>query len=73
LRGLGELGPVQLWLAAFALAWALQCSFPVSSKEAIAYVWRWPALPRAVLVASLMYLALLLAPLEPPAFIYFRF
>jgi hypothetical protein len=54
-------------------AWLLQVLRPESSKELVARVLRWPALPRAVVVAGLAYLAMLLSPLDPPDFIYFRF
>jgi hypothetical protein len=57
----------------FVCAWLFQYLQPRSSKDLVAQVWTWPLLPRAVAVASLAYLVLLLAPLKPPAFIYFQF
>ena len=68
-----ELRPIACWLITFAAAWLLQVLRPESSKELADRLWRWPALPRALVIASLAYLAMLLAPLDPPEFIYFRF
>ncbi|HWO08926.1 MAG TPA: MBOAT family O-acyltransferase [Polyangiaceae bacterium] len=68
-----ELRPIALWSCTFLAAWLLQVLRPESSKELADRLWRWPALPRALVVASLAYLAMLLAPLDPPDFIYFRF
>jgi alginate O-acetyltransferase complex protein AlgI len=68
-----ELTPVAAWAGVFAVAWLIQNLRPQSSKELVAEFWRWPAVPRALLVGSLVYLAMLLAPLSPPDFIYFRF
>jgi alginate O-acetyltransferase complex protein AlgI len=73
LAALRELQPVELWFGVFVLAWLFQYLQPRSSKELVAQLWRWPLLPRALAVASLAYLAMLLAPLKPPAFIYFQF
>jgi hypothetical protein len=64
---------VLLWCGVFVAAWLLQVVFPESSKQLASRVLRWPALPRAVAVAGLAYLAMLLSPLDPPDFIYFRF
>jgi alginate O-acetyltransferase complex protein AlgI len=68
-----ELVPVVSWFCVFVAAWLMQYLRPQSSKELVAALWRWPALPRALAVGSLVYLAMLLAPLSPPEFIYFRF
>jgi D-alanyl-lipoteichoic acid acyltransferase DltB (MBOAT superfamily) len=73
LRELQELAPISLCFALFACAWLLQYLQPRSSKDLVAQIWGWPLLPRALTVASLAYLAMLLAPLKPPAFIYFQF
>jgi len=73
LATLKELRPAALWFGVFVLAWLFQYLQPRSSKELVAQLWRWPLLPRALAVASLAYLAMLLAPLSPPAFIYFQF
>jgi alginate O-acetyltransferase complex protein AlgI len=73
LADMRELAPVAAWSGVFVVTWLIQYLHPFSSKELIAKFWRWPALPRALLVGSLVYLAMLLAPLSPPDFIYFRF
>jgi alginate O-acetyltransferase complex protein AlgI len=73
LASLGELRPVLLWAGVFAAAWVLQVLRPESSKELADRILRWPALPRTIAVAGLAYLAMLLSPLDPPDFIYFRF
>jgi D-alanyl-lipoteichoic acid acyltransferase DltB (MBOAT superfamily) len=73
LAELQELAPVYVCLALFASAWLLQYLQPRSTKDLVVQVWGWPLLPRALAVASLAYLAMLLAPLKPPAFIYFQF
>lgn len=68
-----EVGPVALWAAVFVSAWLIQNLVPESSKELVARLWRWPSVPRALVLASLLYAAMLLAPLDPPEFIYFQF
>ena len=68
-----ELRPIAAWFVTFVAAWLLQLAKPESSKELAERLWRWPTLPRAIAVASLAYVAMLLAPLDPPDFIYFRF
>ena len=73
LAELRELTPVALWFGVFVIAWLLQYLQPRSSKELVADLWSWPMPPRAFAIASLAYLALLLSPLKPPAFIYFQF
>jgi alginate O-acetyltransferase complex protein AlgI len=73
LARLGELRPMLSWCGVFATAWLLQVIFPESSKQLASRVSGWPALPRAVAVAGLAYVAMLLSPLDPPDFIYFRF
>jgi len=73
LAELQELTPISLWFGLFVCAWLFQYLQPRSSKDLIAQLWGWPLLPRAIAVASLAYLAMLLAPLKPPAFIYFQF
>ena len=73
LAELRELRTIAAWFIAFVAAWLLQVLRPESSKELAERLWRWPALPRALALASLAYLAMLLAPLDPPDFIYFRF
>lgn len=68
-----ELRPIAAWFVTFVAVWLLQLWKPESSKELAERLWRWPTLPRAIAVASLAYVAMLLAPLDPPDFIYFRF
>jgi hypothetical protein len=73
LAELRELRTIAAWSVTFIATWLLQLLRPESSKELAERLWRWPTLPRVLAVASLAYLAMLLAPLDPPDFIYFQF
>jgi D-alanyl-lipoteichoic acid acyltransferase DltB (MBOAT superfamily) len=73
LRREQELVPAGLWLGVFIVAGALQYFYPRTSSELVATAWRAPVVARALVVAGLFFVVMLLSPLSPPAFVYFQF
>ena len=67
-------GRYLLFVGAVMLALVLlQNAWSVGTKRVVEVLWRAPAPIRALVVVSLLYSAMLLAPEKPPPFLYFQF